>query len=431
MELFSCTFTGFEITHETGQISGSYLVAGISFTEVWSVGEGVDLHHPATQAAMQWVYLFAGVSYAKSHAATVLDTGEIALTDKEAAFLATFYREGLGEFAYRNNLPLLPISVRGPRVAKREPVPLPTLDHGMLIPFGGGIDSIVTVEAVKREGQSARLFICGRPGDAFPAIEAPAAVTGLDTVRATRQLDPLIFDTAANGWLNGHVPITGVLSALAVAAALAHGHCGVLMSNEHSASVPNVALENGESINHQWSKSEHFEVAFQEILAETFGKGFSFGSFLRDRSELWVGEQFAQAVAYHSSFRSCNKAFRQDPAGRLTKWCGTCDKCCFIDLMLAPFLPKAALSAIFDGNEPLENNELAPQFATLVGLSPTTKPFECVGDPTECAAAATLAARRSDRATNTMLLEMSSQCGLSDLVIASLFLPLPSVWSKN
>ena len=99
--------------------------------------------------------------------------------------------------------------------------------------------------------------------------------------------------------------------------------------------------------------------------------------------------------------------------------------------MLAPFLPKAALSAIFDGNEPLENNELAAQFATLVGLSPTTKPFECVGDPTECAAAATLAARRSDRATNTMLLEMSSQRGLSDLVIASLFLPLPSVWSKN
>jgi hypothetical protein len=252
-------------------------------------------------------------------------------------------------------------------------------------------------------------------------------VTGLSVVRATRQLDPLIFETASRGWLNGHVPITGVLSALAVVAAIANGHHEVVMSNEHSASVPNVVLESDQAVNHQWSKSETFERGFQEVLNQTFAGGFGFRSFLRDRSELWVGERFAQAVAYHSSFRSCNKAFRQDPAGRFTKWCGTCDKCCFIDLMLSPFMSKAELSTIFDGAEPLENAALGEQFATLVGLTPTTKPFECVGDPTECSAAAVLAARRSDRAGNQLLASLSTQATVTDEEIAQLFASLPSL----
>jgi hypothetical protein len=315
----------------------------------------------------------------------------------------------------------------GARLDTREPVALPEAPHGTLIPFGGGIDSIVTVEAVRRSGGRARLFICGRPGDAFPAIEAPAATTELAIVRATRQLDPQIYDSAARGWLNGHVPITGVLSALAVAAAIAHGHDEVLMSNEHSASVPNVIGADGHAVNHQWSKSEEFEREFQQILSATFGEAVTFRSFLRDRSELWVGQQFAEAPAYHSTFRSCNKAFRQDPAGRLTKWCGTCDKCCFIDLMLAPFISKVALTEIFDGAEPLENMSLFDQFATLVGITESTKPFECVGDPTECAAAAALASTRGDRRDSAMLQALAEQAPVSDDVIASLFQPLPSV----
>ena len=96
MEPFTTTFTGFSIDGATGLISGSYDVAGISFTETWSVGEGLDLTGPAIVEAAKWVYLFAGVSYAKSHATTVLDTGALALTDSEAEFLRLFYREGLG-----------------------------------------------------------------------------------------------------------------------------------------------------------------------------------------------------------------------------------------------------------------------------------------------------------------------------------------------
>ena len=66
-------------------------------------------------------------------------------------------------------------------------------------------------------------------------------------------------------------------------------------------------------------------------------------SWLRDRTELWVGREFAELRPYHATFRSCNKAFYTERARRFAHWCGQCDKCCFIDLILAPFLPADAL----------------------------------------------------------------------------------------
>jgi hypothetical protein len=84
-------------------------------------------------------------------------------------------------------------------------------------------------------------------------------------------------------------------------------------------------------------------------------------------------------------------------------WCGTCDKCCFIDLVLAPFLDRARLAAVFDGSEPLENPANESRFRTLAGLGQDERPFECVGDLDECRSAIALAAERSDRADNALL----------------------------
>src|SRR5262249_60757566 len=108
--------------------------------------------------------------------------------------------------------------------------------NAMLIPFGGGIDSIFTVELMRRRGDAA-LFVTSRPGDRFAAIERPAKVTGLPVVRAGREIDPQLLRSAELGFLNGHVPVTGILSAIAVMAALLDGRDTVVMSNEWSASV--------------------------------------------------------------------------------------------------------------------------------------------------------------------------------------------------
>ena len=68
-------------------------------------------------------------------------------------------------------------------------------------------------------------------------------------------------------------------------------------------------------------------------------------------------------------FRSCNRAFHQDPARRLDHWCGTCDKCCFIDLILARrswTAPSWVRSST--ATEPLENPANDERFRTLLGL---------------------------------------------------------------
>ena len=216
------------------------------------------------------------------------------------------------------------------------------------MPFGGGIDSIVTVERVRRRADVA-LFVVSRPADRFDAIEQPAAVTGLPVVRAEREIDPQLLRSAELGFLNGHVPVTGILSAIAVLAAVLEDRDAVVMSNEWSASVPTLEYR-GRPVNHQFSKSEQFEAAFRDVLANCPAPLPGYFSWLRDRTELWVGQEFAALEPYHGSFRSCNKAFYTERARRLDHWCGQCDKCCFIDLILAPFLPRRGAAADLRGH---------------------------------------------------------------------------------
>jgi UDP-N-acetyl-alpha-D-muramoyl-L-alanyl-L-glutamate epimerase len=251
------------------------------------------------------------------------------------------------------------------------------------------------------------LFVVSRPGDRFDAIEEPAAVTGLPVVRAEREIDPQLLRSAEFGFRNGHVPVTGILSAIAVLAAVLEDRDAVVMSNEWSASVPTLEYQ-GRPVNHQYSKSEEFEAAFRAVLAATPGPMPGYFSWLRDRTELWVGQEFARLTPYHSTFRSCNKAFYAERARRFTHWCGECDKCVFIDLILAPFLPADALRRIFAvTGEPLGNPALAGKFRSLLGAG--AKPFECVGEVTECRAAVLLAARRPDRAGDGLLATLAAE----------------------
>ncbi len=164
----------------------------------------------------------------------------------------------------------------------------------------------------------------------------------------------------------------------------------------------------GRPVNHQYSKSAAFEAAFRDVLAAQPARMPEYFSLLRDRTELWVGQQFAALERYHDSFRSCNKAFYADRARRLGHWCGGCDKCCFVDLILAPFLPAAALRRIFAATaEPLGEPGLAAKFRALLGAG--AKPFECVGEASECRAAALLAARRPDRAGCRPLADLAAE----------------------
>ena len=389
---------------ERGLLTCTYSLDEREFTERVTLAPGPRWPTEAARAAARLVFLLAGVSYYKTAAPPIIDLGPTAVTESELAFLRKFYLQGLGEFAYRNNLDLAPLRIEARRADAAATTSPPPSTGRALIPFGGGIDSIVVVERVRRLADAA-LFVVSRPGDRFAAIEEPAAVTGLPVVRAEREIDPQLLRSAELGFLNGHVPVTGILSAIAVLAATLQNRDAVVMSNEWSASIPTLQYQ-GRPVNHQYSKSAEFEAAFRDVLAGQEHPDYF--SWLRDRTELWVGQQFAALEAYHGSFRSCNKAFYTDPARRLDHWCGQCDKCCFIDLILAPFTPAQALQQVFKHTgEPLDNPELAPKFRALLGAG--AKPFECVGEVNECRAAVLLAAGRDDRAGGRLLQELAAE----------------------
>lgn len=420
-------YGSFDLDERSRTLVCTYAVGDQQFEERIVIDSGTT-RHAGVEDAARLVFLLVGVSYYKAFAPPVIDLGDTAVVPSLRPFLEEYYREGLGEFAFRNDLDLRATAFVGGREAavsartdRAAPVERP------LVPFGGGLDSLVTVDIVRRATPDAALFVVSRAGDRFDAIETPAAEAGLPILRASRELDPAILRSRELGFLNGHVPVTGILSAIAVLTAVMNDRDAVVMSNEWSASAGNIEF-NGVLVNHQYSKSLAFERSFRSVLQDLSPAFPDYFSLLRPRSELWIAREFAEHPHHLDTFRSCNRAFHIDPAQRLDHWCGVCDKCAFIDLILSPFVDREALDRIFRGREPLKNRELLPVFETLAGLGQSVKPFECVGDVDECRAAIVLAAERPDRRGSQVLDALCDQLPSSgsrpDLDVQRLLSPL-------
>ena len=325
------------------------------------------------------IFLLSGVSYYKAFMPKLLICEAFELDEKTAEFLHKFYNKGLAEFAFRNELSLEGhFRFQSYSVSAAPPIPL-DLPRKTLVPIGGGKDSIVTVECLKQSGDPLLLFSLG---DAEP-INACIAAANLPFIRVRRQLDETLLELNRAGALNGHVPITGILSAIALAGAVMSGCDAIAMSNEHSANIPNLKF-NGVEINHQFSKSLEFEQDFAEYMQYFITPSIRYFSLLRPLSEVEIARRFTKYPQYFGKFRSCNTAFRQSRAARGKHWCGNCPKCRFVFLALAPFIPKRDLIGIF-GRNLLDDPTQSDGFAALCGLQ-EHKPFECVGETFESAA---------------------------------------------
>ncbi len=199
--------------------------------------EGVEtLDTPAVRSVAELWFVLAGLSYYKTGAARRIDVGSTPLGAAGRRLLVAALRDGLGEFSYRNDLPLDDVTIAGGDSVAEAPI---TLDpHRVLVPFGGGIDSVVTVESLSSDLETS-LFIVSPSTGRFAPLEATAAKTGLPVVRATRHLDSQLL-SGEDSFFHGHVPVTAMITLLCAMAAVASGRGGVVMSNEHSASIPNL-----------------------------------------------------------------------------------------------------------------------------------------------------------------------------------------------
>jgi UDP-N-acetyl-alpha-D-muramoyl-L-alanyl-L-glutamate epimerase len=382
--LQSFTFGASELAPDGG-VSLSYTLGDeLRFTERLTLPVPAPLDPDAIEQAagllvlLHWV---AGVSYFKAAVPpTVLFEG-VAPGPAATRLLEALYSEGLGELAYTNRLPALPRPSFGDaRAAAPAPAAgLPSEPRRALVAVGGGKDSAVAIEVLRRSCAETALFSIG---DAAP-IARTVEAAGLPWLRATRRLDPLLFDLNAAGAINGHVPITAIVTCVALLTAALNGFDTVAMANERSASAPNLSWD-GAEINHQFSKSLAVERLLAAAVAETAAPVRQL-SVLRPASELAIARAFAGMERYHGAFTSCNAIFRIDPDLRASSWCRDCPKCRFVFLVLAPFSEPAHLQRLF-GGDLLADDSQFEGFALLAATG-GHKPFECVGEEQESVAA--------------------------------------------
>jgi hypothetical protein len=342
---------------------------------------------PGFERALLHLHVAAGTSYYKTAAPPeVVIEGE-SLSDAELDLHRHLYDDGLREFAVTNALPVpRPVTVvPGRGVAGHSVPPEGSLRPGLLVPIGGGKDSMVLIEAVRHLGP--RLFAV----NPHPLVHELAAEAGLELLVVRRRLDPGLVGLHEAGAMNGHVPITAIVSLIAVVGAFVHGYDTVAMAVERSASEETVTVD-GVPVNHQYSKSRGFELLLADVVRTSVAPELTYGSALRPYSELAISRAFAGLDRYHPTFCSCNSAYRQR-AGTDDRWCGHCPKCRFVGLMLAPFLEPAGLTAII-GTDMFADPAQIEGFAAL--MSDTEKPFECVGEKRESAVALRLLAARPE-----------------------------------
>lgn len=377
---------------EDGGIELSYkLPSGTELSERVSIPLAAPLSPEQREHLLPLVRLLhwvAGVSYFKAEVAGTLSFDETAPTPAQAALLEAMYSEGLGEFAFENELDELPrpqitqtLSVPAARAAK------PTIGPE-LVAIGGGKDSVVALRIAERVGQPVTLFSVGDP---LP-IRGTAETAGLPWIRASRMLDQRLFELNKAGAPNGHVPITAIVSLIAALTAEANGFGRLVMANERSASVGNVQ-HFGIDVNHQWSKSLSAERLLRGAIADT-GAAVDYFSAIRGASELMVARAFAQMTEFHSVITSCNSVFRIDESLRGSSWCGNCPKCRFVFLVLAPYLSPEALTDIF-GHNLLDDASQYDEFARLASVG-GFKPFECVGETDEALLAFQMLSQSTD-----------------------------------
>jgi hypothetical protein len=262
----------------------------------------------------------------------------------------------------------------------------------LLVPIGGGKDSMVLIEAVR--SLRPRLFAV----NPHPLVTELAALAGLELIEVRRRLSPNLMELNRRGALNGHVPITAIVSLIAVAGSFLYHYDTIAMAIERSASEE-TSIVGGVDVNHQFSKSYPFELALRELVTTSIDAGLTYGSALRPYSELAISRSFAGLTKYHGTFCSCNTAFRS-AAATGDRWCGECPKCRFVGLMLAPFLDRPALTAII-GRDMFADPDQIDGFRSL--MSTDDKPFECVGERRESAAAIRLLSRRPEWAGSPVI----------------------------
>lgn len=317
------------------------------------------------------------ISYWKASCAPMVIVKPAYLTPEQLAWWKKLWFHGLGEFFYTNGIQtnvedFLTIRCESEHVFKSFSF---NTSNDVMVPVGGGKDSVVSLELLKAAGLKVIPFILN-PREASLRSAHLAGFPDHEIFSVKRTIDPLLIQLNARGYLNGHTPFSALLAFVTLLAARISGVSHIALSNEWSA---NEATIPGTQINHQYSKSYAFEKDFRDYVSRFISPDFNYFSFLRPLNELQIAKLFAGFKAHLQSFRSCNVGSKSDA------WCGKCPKCLFTRIILGPFVENEKWTSIF-GREILDDPDLVKTLDELSGAA-DEKPFECVGTIAEVNAA--------------------------------------------
>lgn len=293
------------------------------------------------------------------------------LDKKQIKFWKKLYLNGLGEFFYQNKIDFtkkdfLTIESISDKKFKKDKID----SEDILIPIGGGKDSIVTLSLLK--------------GDCFAlnkTKEIKDTIQDKKFIDVKSIIDKKLLDLNNKGYYNGHTPFSAYLAFLTLLGAYLNDKKYIALSNERSSNEETTEYL-GRKINHQYSKTFEFENDFRKYYKEYLIKEIEYFSFLRPLYEIQIAKLFSSLKNYHPIFLSCNEAnkTKSGTVEKTLKWCGNCSKCLFVFTMLFPFLKEETFK-IFNKNL-FNDPNLKTITEELIGEK-ETKPFECIGERKE------------------------------------------------
>jgi len=376
------------------------------------------------------------ISYWKATCSPEIEIRAGFLNKEQIKWWKGLIMKGMGQFFYENKInftqsnflkisssPNMPRTVLG--ILKEK------LKDGILVPIGGGKDSIVTLEILKKSNKNIKCF-CLNPNKSVKKIIKIADCQ--NPIIVERKIDKKLLELNQRGYLNGHTPFSAYLAFLSVLCAVIFDYKYIAFSQERSSNEGNLRYlpphhikhlsplatikqsfvldwcgglpphhnedkspkatksakpvlvwcgGKGKIINHQYSKSFEFEQKFRNYSKRYLAKQVEYFSFLRPLYEIQIAKLFSNFPQYFFAFLSCNVAQKtysgtKKPIG---KWCGDCPKCLFVFTSLYPFVEHKKLIKIF-GKNLFEDKKLMPVMLELIGKR-KFKPFECVGTKKE------------------------------------------------
>lgn len=341
------------------------------------------------------------ISYWKSTCSPLIMIHCGKLNSSQISFWKNLYYHGLGEFRFKNKImanenEFLNIEFDDHELAEDLFLDNKIYPQLLMVPIGGGKDSIVTLEIMCKNKLKPLLFFLNPRESTFKIADA-SGIPKDNWIIANRQIDKNLLLLNDQGYLNGHTPFSALLAFLTILVGVPLGVNQIILSNENSANEGNAEF-NGEIINHQYSKTFDFEKKFDSYRKQYLTHQTNYFSFLRPLKELQIAKLFSKYTKYHTLFRSCNVGQKQD------YWCCQCSKCLFVWVILSPWISFSGMEKIF-GKNLWNDNQLLQTLKELAGIN-GNKPFECVGTIAEVRSALVLSAKKYTKQNFSLLKEV-------------------------